>query len=224
MAAAFSRMGRQRRKRMQENNELWIADSGSGTKSVNVTVEESVIRIYVEQVDETEKSIDLPQGDYICLSYYTDEFKAQRVRNTAEQALIKDIDKLLEIRIFNADREFLARRSNVGGGFSWRLTDDKSLDDKANGTKPFYDSYQDLDINDDKLEEDGQTGQVDLYTTVGGKYSLPSDILYDEKSVNCKARATKIKLRNYLKYDNIGMATVVDTRMCGFVEKQEENL
>jgi hypothetical protein len=181
----------------------------------------------VETVSETKKSIKLPSGDYICLSYYTDEFKAQRVRNTAEQPLIKDIDKLLEIRIFNADREFLARRSNVGGGFSWRLADDKKITDNTSVKKPFYpyyDSFQDLDINGEKLEEElekgGQKGQVDLYTTVGGKYSLPYDIFYDEKTVNREDRATKkIKLRNYLKYDEIGMATVADTRMCGFVEK-----
>jgi hypothetical protein len=204
---------------MQENNELWIADSGSGAKSVNVTVVEGVIRIDVDTISETKKSIELPSGDYICLLYYTDEFKAQRVRNTEEQPLLKDIDRLLEIRIFNADIEFLARRSNVGGGFSWRLADDKNLTDNTSVKKPFYDSFQDLDINDEKLEEDNGAGQVDLYTTVGGKYSLPYDILYDEKSVNRKARATKIKLRNYLKYDEVGMATVADTRMCGFVKK-----
>jgi hypothetical protein len=204
---------------MQENNELWIAGSGSGASSVNMTVKESVIRIDVGQANETKKSIELPAGEYICLSYYTDEFKAKVVGNMAEQPLIKDMDKLLEIRIFNADREFLARRSNVGGSFSWRLADDAKLNSDKKYAKPFYDSYQDLDINDEKLKEDVQTGTVDIYTTVGGRYSLPSDILYAERSGDRRVRANKIMLRNYLKYDDIGMAIVADTRMCGFVEK-----
>lgn len=110
-----------------------------------------------------------------------------------------DVDKLLELRAFDADSEFRVYRSTVDSPFKSRLLP------KSDDTEFFDDTYY-LDID---------TSVVDKYdrflkhTIGGGIYHLPAD-------------NTMITVRYYYKYDDNGIAKKYDWRLVGFTDTEDK--
>lgn len=175
----------------------WIKDGGSCTR------EELSLRI-------TDFICD---GDYL-LAYYTNRFLSLRFNSQTDLPPWED---LLELRVFNKDREIWAHRSTTGANFSWRIADDETLwEAAATQEDPFLKdaenhciyTKQTLDINRKAESGFGATdkwGSRQLRTTVGGAYALPIG-----KDDGC------VLVKHYLRYDVNGVATVADYRLVGF--------
>lgn len=114
---------------------------------------------------------------------YTDRFVC------APQAEITDIPHLLEARIFTDTAELKIMRPTMDCEFSYRLIDDTDL-----SPEHYIDEDQFLDIDEKK------SSGTDYVTTGGGKYTLPIE------------KARKIRIRNYLTYDDQGIAQITDFR------------
>lgn len=110
------------------------------------------------------------------------------------------VEKLLDIRVFNKDKEYRLFRSNLGKAFYKSKLDDSNSDDKD-----YYDDIYYFDIDDDKsrdLPEDM------VQTTGGGIYNLPIN----------KSNAG-IRIRYYLKQDKeSGIAMIANWRIVELVE------
>ena len=125
--------------------------------------------------------------------------------------MIREIDweseevKVLEIRIFNVDKELKLSRSDIGRDFTQRKLPNSDLTDEES-----YDEIQYLDIDEDKSKKcpDGM-----VYTTGGGKYSLPLT----------NVKNAKIRIRYYWgKYEKTGQAKIEDWRLVELVEESRD--
>ena len=125
--------------------------------------------------------------------------------------MIREIDweseevKVLEIRIFNVDKELKLSRSDIGRDFTQRKLPNSDLTDEES-----YDEIQHLDIDEDKSKKcpDGM-----VYTTGGGKYSLPLT----------NVKNAKIRIRYYWgKYEKTGQAKIEDWRLVELVEESRD--
>lgn len=114
-----------------------------------------------------------------------------------------EMESMLELRVFNLDREILFFRSMLGEVVQWRVTDDSGL-----GKMDFFDVEQFIDINEEKSVYNEDEKMMYLITTVGGRYKLPID-----KGQNA------VKIRKYVTYDGNGMAHVEDQRVIEFIKK-----
>ena len=112
-------------------------------------------------------------------------------------------NRLLDIRVFNSEKEYRLFRGDVGRGFSERILDDRAGD--------YFDDEQYLDI-DTKRSKKTFMEQKKVRATGGGFYMLPLDDYQD----------IKLKIRNYLGYDERGHAYVKAVRLIGF-EKEGNN-
>ena len=138
--------------------------------------------------------------DYLYLAGCTDLYASGA--GNPEAFLIEKADALLELRVFSEEKELLFTRSMIGRQFQWRLTNDENLE-----RTDYLDTTQYLDINPEFSVKKGD--RMQLFTTVGGAYSLP--IREDRNAV---------KIRSYITYDKNGMASVTDHRVCGFTRRQ----
>lgn len=183
---------------------IWIAEKGT-------CKEESALELLNKNKGENKFFIAL----------YTDCFDAGYFAG----ADIPNISRLLEIRVFCENEELLMRRSRIGTDFQWRIASDKARqenykkymeqqcerDDLKINLPPkeemIYDTrYQLLDINDKySWEHNEEEKNTKLFTTVGGSYKLP-----------IKKGQNAIKVMSYLEYDENGVATISDSRLCGF--------
>lgn len=145
-------------------------------------------------------------SDAWILAAMTDEFMVDHL--TPEKSafiiekLLRSVKKVLEIRIFNAEKEFRLFRSDVGkDAFALRsIYDTGDMKD----LRDHYDEIQYLDID----ETQGHTGGY-VYTTGGGRYYLPFGTIHD----------TKVKIRYYLdRYSKTGQARIADWRVVEFME------
>lgn len=120
-----------------------------------------------------------------------------------QDALENDMCRqLLEIRVFNEKKEFLATRGSIDSLFQWRITDDDTLEaNEEIVTKQF------IDINEQIPSDILENGNRTLFSTVGGAYSLPITELQK-----------RIKVKSYISYDHNGIAKIVDARICCFTE------
>ena len=138
-----------------------------------------------------------------------------------------DFDELFrhgfDIRVFSEKGELHLFRASIDKDFCARLVLDEDIDKEK-----YYDQDQFLDIDttkSDKLRELAkttthvpQTIQIDkdksdklqklAVATGGGEYHLPISNLND----------AKIKIRNFVKYDEVGRAYVSDWRIVNFIE------
>ena len=110
------------------------------------------------------------------------------------------LDRLLEIRAFESSRELHAVRSHMGSHFSWRIAGE---DD---GVRPHIDDVHYLDIDATYRSADRRSYK----TMSGGTYRLPLE------------GAERIHLRNYLEYDEDGLASIVDFRVVELLRRGEE--
>ncbi|MDE6785404.1 MAG: hypothetical protein K2J26_08570 [Ruminococcus sp.] len=123
------------------------------------------------------------------IAMYTEKFEC------SVQQSISDVEHLLEIRIFTDKKELKIMRPTMEDDFSYRLIDDtldkyEYIDEKH---------YLDIDIKKSNGKEYIATG--------GGKYTLPIE------------NAEKILVRNYISYDEHGLAQITDFRIVKYLKE-----
>lgn len=95
----------------------------------------------------------------------------------------------------------------MGRDFQWRLASEQDVPGDC-----YIVQYQTLDINQDWAKKmkypTDEYGNLQLFTTVGGKYVLPADPAADSSEIIC-----------YIAYDKNGMAKIADYRLKGFVKR-----
>ncbi len=112
---------------------------------------------------------------------------------------ISDTEHLLEARIFSETAELKIMRPTIADSFSYRFIDDNSTTEKD-----YIEEIHYLDI-------DKENSSGNIYTaTGGGKYTLPIE------------NAERIVIRNYVSYDNQGIAQITDFRVVKFLKRGEE--
>ena len=125
---------------------------------------------------------------------------------------LKETDNLLELRIFDENYEVKYRREFVGEEFKFRIIDDDEFKQKlVNETDEFTSKFENR-IFDEKhyLDIDTTKSYGNNYvTTGGGEYTLPIE------------NAEKILIRNYLDYDENGIAYISDFRIMKILAKGE---
>jgi hypothetical protein len=131
---------------------------------------------------------------------YTDRYECDKKFD------ISDLEHLLELRAFNTDSELKIARSSMCQPFYWRLIDDENFKERLKcGNDPFencfemriLDEEQYLDIDTTK----NKNNSFNYTATGGGNYSLPIN------------NAEKLKIRNYVDYDEQGIAFISDFRI-----------
>ncbi|MCR4902766.1 MAG: hypothetical protein K6A23_07905 [Butyrivibrio sp.] len=158
---------------------------------------------------ETEISDQVKQYGYdYFIAYQTDKF----LSGSKETGSLDGIEweRILEIRLFSESKEFLARRTMIGvnNPFQWRIASEEGLKKDE-----FIIKYQTLDIDSTHTSR-GESGNLQLMTTGGGKYELPI-----EKGM------TAVKVISYVSYsEKDGMAFIYDNRLAGFVKEGEANV
>lgn len=173
---------------------IWILDSGEAEEK-ELT---DVIKKYIKD--------NKYYVAYACDAFYSGVC-------SGNEDIVKDYADLLELRIFDDQAEFLARRSTIGNSFVWRYIDDRELEKRFEQAHDpdlppvagmlFMDEEQIIDINTEKSTE--KAGETEVISTTGGRFTLP-----------VKNKEGSVKTRIYLSYDKDGMATAEDYRLCGF--------
>ncbi len=113
------------------------------------------------------------------------------------QKKIEDTSHLLDVRVFTPEKELRIMRPSIADEFTYRLIDDTA------GTYDYIDEDQYLDID---AKKSSGTAYV---ATGGGTYTLPVE------------HAEKIRIRNYISYDNQGIAQITDFRIVQYLTKGE---
>lgn len=128
---------------------------------------------------------------------FTDKFKC------CPQQKIEDTAHLLEARVFTENAEIKLMRPTIADKFTWRLIDDTKL-----STDDYIAEEQYLNINE-KIHEKESSGFE--YTAIGGgKYTLPLE------------NAEKLRIHNYISYDEQGIAQITDFRAVKYLGKGED--
>lgn len=126
--------------------------------------------------------------------------------------LLIDEKHLIELRIFDEDSELKITRLNIGAEFSWRYISDTEFQKRIESendeflrefSNRVYDESHFLDI------DANYTNGTSYTATGGGKYTLPVE------------NAEKVRIRNYLEYDDDGILYIADFRIAGFCCKGE---
>lgn len=131
----------------------------------------------------------------------TDEYLADTWSESIRELLNKNAEKILEIRIFNQEKECRLFRLDIGKDFYERTLSD------SGENKNCFDEVQYLDIDTDAGRERKGKGDF-VISTGGGKYRLPLEDIHD----------AKVRIRYYLgRYDETGQARVEDWRMVEFI-------
>lgn len=113
-----------------------------------------------------------------------------------ERYLEHRLDRILEVRAYAPHGEMHLRRSSIA--------QDESLCgrwicDEGIGEEYHLDEKQYLDIDENRTNSESNI----YVATGGGEYVLP------------KAHCTRIKIRNYITYDENGMGQITDFRILG---------
>ena len=145
------------------------------------------------------------------LAFFADRFQACRGDQASE--LLKEMASLLEVRAFDSKQELWFHRSTLGAPFAWRLADESGCVEGED----YFDTVQALDIDETygayKNGETDEYGCLKLRSTVKGCYALPI-----EKNDGC------VKVINYIRYDENGIAGVADYRIAGFAPLRKEGM
>ena len=152
----------------------------------------------------------VPSGKNQYLAIFSDHVEWAEYNLEALDAI--NVEKLLELRVFNSVTEFRALRATIGEeGFACRFADDSNL--PSGGEAPdfvenYFDEVHFLDIDLKRsYPEDGE-----YRTTGGGPYTLPV------------CNAERVMIRNYIEYDDEGIALVKDFRIVGVIRAGEEEV
>ena len=144
-------------------------------------------------VDDLNALISRYMTGGIMILIYTDKFIC------CDQQEITDTAHLLEARVFSDDAEIKIMRPSIADPFFFRLINDADLNDTAYIQEDHY------------LDKDPKLSSGNNYvSTGGGKYVLPV------------ADAEKIRIRNYISYDEQDIAQIVDFRAVRFLKEDEK--
>ena len=138
------------------------------------------------------------------LAAHSDKYMSGRLKKVGLTEV--DNQHLLEMRAFTGKKELLMNRTMLGRDFTYPLADDEMVDDCY-----MLEHIQYLDINAQKSSYNTTTGQYEIMSTVGGRYTMPINEEVD-----------RIKIKSYILYDDSGMAKVVDNRVVGFLRREEK--
>ncbi len=182
---------------MEQSKYPWISEYGT-------FAEAEMFRKCMELFDHLDNPVYLLlMTDSVCCG-----------RDHFSDVLNDSIGRLLEIRIFDTNRELWAHRSMLGQDFSWRTADDHFLKNTvANPSDYKRVVIQKLDIDEKNTpsEAAARPGIRKLRATGGGIYELPV-----EKSENA------VSLTEYISYDHISNSAVFsDFRINGFASLEE---
>ncbi len=126
---------------------------------------------------------------------------------------IEDAGHLLEARLFSENAELKIMRPTIDCDFSWRIIDDnkfKESCDNSSFDRTFENCILDeehyLDINF-KITDKNSTTYI---STGGGRYILP------EGGLN------RVLIRDYIYYDDNGIANIADFRIVKFLKAGEK--
>ena len=113
-------------------------------------------------------------------------------------------DKLLDIRVFNRNKEVRMFRTSIGKAFSnIRVADD--ADEKY---KDHIDEWQILDIDTEASKE----AKDKVISTGGGRYTLPK---VENVCAMDKSNKPAVKIVKYIAYTEFGQAYIYDWRLAG---------
>ena len=147
-------------------------------------------------------------GSYLAAAFFTGRF--QGCRENCLHSVLDRVRELLELRIFNEDRELWLHRSRCEGPFSWRLAGEAG----CRAGRDFFRTVQALDIDETyaayRRSERDEFGALKLRSTVRGYYALPLD-----EGDEC------VKVVNYVRYDENGVAEAADYRLAGFASLKD---
>ena len=134
------------------------------------------------------------------VAQYTDKFDV----GIWNEDIIENTNKLLELRIFNKNKEWKLFRSDIGKDFSYRCQREDNNDKKEEGVD-YFDEIQLLDIDTSRSKKAPGV----MHTTAGGSYNLPKDIEYLDRAA--------IRVRHYFGVDSeSGQAFIIDYRLVDF--------
>ena len=151
----------------------------------------------IEILNET----SILDGEYKYVAFYTNrEVAGGTYENGVFAPGVADVPHLLELRIFNCEREFKAVRTQTGKTFTWRIADETRV------CKEFY-TYETqlLDIDSKKECPENPDGTTTFTAMGGGKYNIPA-----------KPDCDSVEIVNYIKYDEYGNMQFVDFRLKRF--------
>lgn len=144
------------------------------------------------------------------LAYFSDQFKS--CKGDQLQSVLQNAARLLEIRAFNDNQELWIHRSQLGTGFVWRVANEIDCEAK----RDYIETVQALDIDETydafKNGETDEYGSLRIRSTVKGYYVLP-----------IQKTDAFVKLFEYVRYDDAGIAGVVDYRVAGFTPSKKED-
>ena len=156
----------------------------------NITVDNSG---YLKLDDE---QIKLKAGPAVIM--LTNRFLVAPYPFRSETIVEINQDKLLELRIFDDNMELKLFRGSVGKELKYRYLSDADCQD-------YFDDEQYLDV-DEKRSKDCDN----VRSTGGGTYAVPLASFCD----------AKLKLRNYVRYDENGQCYIWDWRMLEFFNEE----
>ena len=143
----------------------------------------------------------------VMIAYFADAFRADYADRMLE-AVQSDLDKLLELRIFDETQELWLHRSHQEEAFSWRVASEAQMEEKER--KRFsFETRQLLDLGEStdatpKFEH----GLRVLRTEGGRRFLLP-----------IKGTDRYVRIMNYVDYEEDGVANTADHRLIGFAEE-----
>ena len=145
----------------------------------------------------------------VILAYYSDRFQA--CEGSQMRDFLQDVSRLLEIRAFNGEKELWLHRSQLGRPFVWRIASEEG----CVAERDYIETIQALDIDETyaayRNGETDEFGCLKMRSTVKGYYALP-----------IRKTDAFVKLIEYVRYDEDGIAGIADYRVAGFAPSGKE--
>ena len=134
---------------------------------------------------------------------YSDRFEVMTLENLRDDINSGQIpiERLLDIRVFDNNGEIRIYRDYIGNSFN-EIVELKDKDMEEEGVCSAYDDMQFLDVD---LKRSNQKSGF-ILATGGGTYRFPHKVTEN----------TKIRIRNYVMYDDNGQAYIAAWRLVGF--------
>ena len=145
---------------------------------------------------------------YLVTAFFTDRF--QGCRGNRLDSVLAKARGLVELRVFNESCELWLHRSCCGKPFFWRLAGEAGCDPK----RDCFRTVQALDVDETydayRRGEADEYGSLKLRSTVKGYYALP-----------LRGGDECVKVVNYVRYDENGVAEAADYRLAGFASMRD---